>query len=155
MGIEIERKFLPADDSWRQGVERSERMRQGYLSRTDTTAIRVRIAGSSAKLNVKHTLEGIHRLEFEYDIPLEDANEMLDEVALRPIIDKTRHYLYVGDHLWEVDEFHAENEGLIVAEIELDHADAVFERPSWIGKEVSTDKRYFNSNLSAKPFSEW
>lgn len=155
MGREIERKFLPGTDDWRAEVEQSTRLVQGYISRSDSTAVRVRIKGEQAELNVKHTLDGINRLEFEYAIPLDDAREILDQVALRPLIDKTRHLVRHGDHLWEIDEFHGENDGLVVAEIELEDADADFARPAWLGEEVSDDPRYYNSNLSAHPFSTW
>lgn len=155
MGQEIERKFLIASDAWRDQVRDSVRLVQGYLSRGEQLAIRVRIKGDKAELNIKHTLDGIHRLEYEYEIPLDDAREMLDKVALRPMIDKTRHHVIVGDHLWEIDEFYGENAGLIVAEIELDHVDETFERPAWLGEEVSTDTRYFNSSLSERPFTTW
>jgi len=155
MASEIERKFLLAHDGWRQEVSASERLTQGYLSRDAHAAIRVRIHGEAAELNVKSTHDGIHRHEFEYPVPLEDARDMLEHVALRPLIDKTRHLVRRGGHLWEIDEFHGENAGLIVAEIELGSADEPFERPDWLGEEVSTDTRYFNSSLSEKPYSTW
>ena len=155
MGIEIERKFLLADDSWRAEVVRSTHLVQGYLARTDDTGIRVRIKGDTAELNVKKSRDGIERLEFEYEIPLEDARQMLDELAARPLIDKTRHIVQRGGHTWEIDEFHDENLGLVVAEIELASAAESFERPAWLGREVSTDTRYFNSNLSRNPYSQW
>ncbi len=155
MGIEIERKFLLANDDWRDKVERSVDMVQAYLASTDQSAIRVRIENDTAKLNIKHTVNGIERLEYEYGVPVDDAREMAEKVARRPIIDKTRHYLRLGEHLWEIDEFHAENDGLIVAEIELDSVDEAFQRPDWLGEEVSEDLRYFNSSLSERPYSEW
>lgn len=155
MGIEIERKFLMVDDSWREQVERSQRMVQGYLASNENTAIRVRIAGEKAHINVKSTGDGIHRLEFEYAVPMDDAQEMLDKVALPTVIDKTRHYISAGDLTWEIDEFYGANEGLVVAEIELQSADQEYPRPAWLGEEVSQDKRYFNSSLSSKPFNAW
>jgi adenylate cyclase len=155
MGLEIERKFLVASDDWRAEVLESRRLSQGYLARGIETAIRVRLQGESAKLNIKHTTDGINRLEYEYDIPLRDARELLDRVALRPLIDKTRHHVRYRGHLWEIDEFHGDNAGLIVAEIELTHADEAFERPAWLGKEVSEDVRYYNSSLSERPYSRW
>lgn len=155
MASEIERKFLLKDDSWRAQVTHSRRMVQGYLQRSADTAIRVRIAGDSAHLNIKKSLDGVHRLEYEYPIPLADAQELLDQVALPTPIDKTRHLLTVGAHLWEIDEFHGDNQGLIVAEIELAHADEAFERPGWLGEEVSTDTRYYNSSLSERPYTCW
>lgn len=155
MGIEIERKFLLASADWRAEVSDSHRLVQGYLARGIETAIRVRIQGATAKLNIKHTHDGVSRREYEYELPLEDAHELLEHVALRPLIDKTRHHVRRGDHLWEIDEFHGENAGLIVAEIELTDADETFERPNWLGKEVSDDMRYYNSSLSEHPYSKW
>ena len=155
MGQEIERKFLLRSDAWRDQVSDRVRLVQGYLSRGERTAIRVRIKGDTAELNIKHTLDGIHRLEYEYPIPIADARELLEQVAQRPLIDKTRHHVVLGEHLWEIDEFHGENAGLIVAEIELDDADEPFERPPWLGEEVSHDPRYYNSNLSRLPFNRW
>lgn len=155
MGTEIERKFLLASDAWRDQVEESVRLVQGYLARGERSAIRVRIKDETAHLNIKHTVDGIHRLEFEYPIPVADAQEILDQVALRPLIDKTRHHVTHGGHLWEIDEFHGDNAGLIVAEIELDHPDEAFERPAWLGEEVSDDVRYYNSRLSEHPYTQW
>jgi adenylate cyclase len=155
MATEIERKFLLASDDWRAEVEESMRLTQGYLSRGQQSAVRVRIKGDTAQLNIKHTIDGISRLEYEYSLPLTDAQEILERVALRPLIDKTRHHVHRGQHLWEIDEFYGENAGLIVAEIELNDPDEVFERPSWLGKEVSDDVRYYNSRLSECPYSQW
>lgn len=155
MGIEIERKFLLASDAWRDEASDSRHLVQGYLMRGTDTAIRVRIQGQTAMLNVKHTNDGINRLEYEYEIPLGDARELLERVALRPLIDKTRHHVHKDGHLWEIDEFHGENAGLVVAEIELAHADEAFTRPSWLGEEVSEDVRYYNSSLSKHPYSQW
>lgn len=155
MATEIERKFLLASNTWRGEVEESVRLVQGYLSRGQGSAIRVRIKGETAHLNIKHTVDGIHRLEFEYPIPMSDAREILEHVALRPLIDKTRHHVRRGGHLWEIDEFHGDNAGLIVAEIELDHPDEDFERPVWLGDEVSADVRYYNSSLSEHPYTRW
>ena len=155
MGTEIERKFLLQSDAWRDEVKDSVRLVQGYLARGDRSAIRVRIKGDVAHLNIKHTLDGINRLEYEYEIPIEDAREILDQVALKPLIDKTRHHVVRGDHLWEIDEFYGDNAGLIVAEIELGNADETFDRPTWLGEEVSRDQRYYNSNLSEQPYTRW
>ena len=155
MAQEIERKFLLDNDAWRGQVDTAQRMLQGYLLRGGDTAIRVRIAGDQAWLNIKKSLDGVHRLEYEYEIPLADAQEMLDQLALRPVIDKTRHLVHIGPHTWEIDEFHGDNAGLVVAEIELEHADEAFERPDWLGEEVSTDRRYFNSSLSERPYNRW
>ena len=155
MGTEIERKFLLQSDEWRNEVQSSTRLIQGYLVRGDNMAIRVRIKGESAEINIKHTGDGISRLEYEYEIPLDDARESLDQVALKPLIDKTRHHVVHGKHLWEIDEFYGDNAGLLVAEIELDSADEAFDRPAWLGEEVSLEQRYYNSNLSKKPYTQW
>ncbi len=155
MAVEIERKFLLSSDAWRDEVLRSQRMTQGYLARGANAAVRVRISGDRAELNVKSTRDGIHRLEFEYQIPLRDAEELIAQVALRHVIDKTRHIVRQGGHTWEIDEFHGENAGLVVAEIELGAADEAFARPAWLGQEVSEDARYYNSSLSERPYSTW
>jgi adenylate cyclase len=155
MAEEIERKFLLRSDAWRAEVGDSVHIVQGYLARAERSAVRVRVQGERAQINIKHSLDGIHRLEYEYPIPPQDAREILQQVALRPLIEKTRHHVRRGRHLWEIDEFHGENAGLIVAEIELDAADEVFERPSWLGQEVSQDARYYNSNLSRRPYTQW
>lgn len=155
MASEIERKFLLGSDAWRTRVSDRVHLVQGYLSRGEQSAIRVRIDGSKAQLNIKRALDGIHRLEYEYPIPLEDAREILEHVALRPLIDKTRHHVMYEGHLWEIDEFHGENDGLIVAEIELTDPDESFVVPDWLGEEVSHDRRYYNSSLSELPYTKW
>jgi len=155
MGTEIERKFLLQSDAWRDEVKDSVRLVQGYVSRGDRSAIRVRVKDDVAHLNIKHSLDGINRLEYEYEIPLADAREILDQVALKPLIDKTRHHVVRGKHLWEIDEFYGDNAGLIVAEIELQSADEAFDKPDWLGQEVSLDQRYYNSNLSELPYTQW
>jgi adenylate cyclase len=155
MGTEIERKFLLKSDAWRNEVTESTRLVQGYLLRGDKSAVRVRIKDDVAELNIKHTQDGINRLEYEYEIPLADAREILDEVAQKPLIDKTRHHVVHDGHLWEIDEFYGENAGLVVAEIELARADEPFEKPAWLGQEVSLDQRYYNSNLSKLPYTQW
>ncbi|MCW9078992.1 MAG: CYTH domain-containing protein [Gammaproteobacteria bacterium] len=155
MGTEIERKFLLKSDAWRNEVTESTRLVQGYLLRGDKSAVRVRIKDDVAELNIKHTQDGISRLEYEYEIPLADAREILDEVAQKPLIDKTRHHVVHDGHLWEIDEFYGENAGLVVAEIELARADEPFEKPAWLGQEVSLDQRYYNSNLSKLPYTQW
>jgi adenylate cyclase len=155
MGVEIERKFLLKSDAWRAEVVRSTELRQGYLSRGSQSAIRIRISAGKAELNIKSTRDGIHRLEFEYPVPMDDARTLVDEIALRPLIEKTRHIVEHAGHTWEIDEFFGENAGLIVAEIELRSVDEAFERPAWLGEEVSTDPRYYNSNLSERPYSRW
>jgi adenylate cyclase len=155
MGVEIERKFLVAGVGWREDVTGSVRYQQGYLSRSPTAAIRVRTDGERAYLNIKSSTDGVTRLEYEYPIPLPDAAELLARVALRPLIVKTRHTVDFGGRRWEIDVFEAENAGLVVAEVELEAADAPLALPPGGGREVSTDLRYYNSSLSERPYCEW
>jgi len=155
MGLEIERKFLLKNDSWRQQITKSTLMRQGYLAPLETSSVRVRIEGDKANLNIKSATIGIRRMEYEYAIPLEDATEMLDQLCPRPQVNKTRHIVVVGSHVWEIDEFYDENQGLIVAELELGDENETFVVPDWVGDEVSDDPRYYNVNLIKHPFKMW
>lgn len=154
MGTEIERKFLVSGDGWR-GTEPGPRIRQGYLSLDPARAVRVRTAGERAWLTVKGALTGLSRPEFDYAIPLADACQMLDDLCHQPLIDKTRYKIRHGDHLWEVDEFHGANDGLVIAEVELGSESESFARPPWLGPEVSDDPRYFNINLFRHPYRNW
>ena len=154
MAIEIERKFLIDPDVWKPEDEGIS-YRQGYLSSEKQRVVRVRVVGTEAFLTVKGISENISRLEFEYPIPRNDAEIILDRLCERPLIEKTRHTQRVGNNLWEIDVFHGENDGLIIAEIELSFEDETFEHPPWLGKDVSEDPRYFNSNLSRNPFKNW
>ena len=154
MSKEIERKFLVNGNAWRtlaQGVL----YRQGYLNSAKERTVRVRTAGEKGFLTVKGTTNGVTRSEFEYEIPFADADEMLSGLAEKPLIEKRRFKIPAGALVWEIDEFLGENAGLIVAEIELPDEDAPFERPDWLGREVSNDPRFFNSNLVRHPFSQW
>jgi adenylate cyclase len=130
-------------------------MRQGYLSDGMSRSIRVRLEGDRAAINIKSSRDGVQRLEFEYPVPVEDAVAMLDHVALKPLIEKTRYEVPVGEHLWEVDVFEGENSGLVVAEVELGSVDEAFERPEWAGEEVSHDHRYYNVSLRENPYKNW
>jgi adenylate cyclase len=152
MGVEIERKFLVQGGAWRQGT--GVRMVQGYLNRDKARTVRVRLAGDAAFLTIKGTSVGATRAEFEYPIPLADAQALL-ALCDGPLIDKTRYRIPVDSVVWEVDEFAGDNVGLVVAEVELPSEDAVFPKPGWIGEEVTHDARYFNSNLAAHPFVHW
>ncbi|MGB5809369.1 MAG: CYTH domain-containing protein [Polyangiales bacterium] len=154
MGQEIERKFLVEDDTWRDGAI-STHFRQGFLSTVPERTVRVRLAGERGTLTVKGKTIGATRLEFEYEIPTVDAQTLLDSLCERPLIEKTRFVRQEGAHTWEIDVFEADNQGLIVAEIELEAEDEAFERPSWIGKEVTDDPRYFNANLIKHPYRTW
>ncbi len=155
MAIEIEHKFLLADESWRGFVHKSAVFKQGYLSSVANTSIRVRISGEQAWLNIKSAVIGTHRHEYEYEIPLADAEEMIADLCKNPLIEKTRHYVSHEGHLWEIDEFVGANEGLCVAEIELSEIGEMFTKPAWLGAEVTDDLRYYNNNLTVHPYSEW
>ncbi len=151
MATEIERKFLVVSEAWRDGTP-GTRIAQGYLTMDPDRSVRVRVAGGKAWLTIKGRTEGISRAEFEYDIPPEDALDLL-AMCLPSVIDKTRHRIHFAGHLWEVDVFHGANEGLVLAEVELDDACTCPPLPPWVGREVSDDARYFNSNLAQAPFS--
>lgn len=154
MGREIERKFLVSGTSWKHGAH-GRRVVQGYLSLDKERTVRVRVAGEQAWLTVKGLTRGCTRAEFEYAIPVADARQLLDEVCHQPIIDKTRYTIRHAGHTWEVDEFHGVNEGLLIAEIELQDEAETFERPEWVADEVSRDPRYFNASLVRHPFRDW
>lgn len=153
MAKEIERKFLVIRELW-QPKDAGMEIAQGYLAADPQRAVRVRLAGARAYLTVKGATRGIERLEFEYEIPIADARDML-ALCERPWIEKRRYRERFGAHTWEIDCFSGENEGLIVAEIELAAADEAFEAPPWLGEEVSADSRYLNANLMRLPFSRW
>lgn len=155
MALEIERKFLLSSAAWREQVESRELLRQGYLTPGSRCSIRVRIAGEQAWLNLKAKRSGMTRLEFEYPIPLADADEILSELCNGPLLEKYRHCIRMGAYVWEIDEFLGDNAGLIVAEIELPDEAAHFARPAWLGEEVTDDERYYNFNLAQKPYREW
>ena len=154
MPTEIERKFLVVDDSWRDGAV-GEPIRQGYLVGNSDLVVRVRVRGSNATLTVKGPTEGISRDEFEYPSPLEDAWELLENHCDDRIVRKTRFRVRVDNHLWEVDEFHDRNEGLVLAEVELESADTEPAMPGWIGEEVSDDPRFANAALAVQPRDSW
>ncbi len=154
MNIEIERKFLVTSDSYKAHAE-SKRIVQGYICNDRERVVRVRIYGDKAFLTIKDTTVGFARHEFEYEIPLSDARTLLDSVCLRPIIDKTRYRYACGRLCWEIDEFHGENAGLVIAELELPRADATFEKPDFVGDEVTGDPRYYNANLITNPYKNW
>ena len=154
MGVEIERKFLLAGDAWR-GLGQPVLLRQGYLSSARERVVRVRIEGEQAMLTIKGANVGATRGEWEYPIPLADAAELLDGLCEQPLIEKVRHRIEHAGMVWEVDEFLGANAGLVVAEIELASEDQPFDKPEWIGAEVSGDARYYNANLIRHPFSQW
>ena len=155
MPVEIERKFLLKHDSWRQHIQHSSRIRQGYLGAIAKASVRIRIEGDKANINIKSAELSMRRMEYEYAIPLDEASEMLDKLCESPQIDKFRHLVKHGDHTWEIDEFFGDNAGLIVAEIELSAEDEVFDLPPWAGEDVTQDPRYYNVNLVKHPFKNW
>ncbi len=155
MGLEIERKFLLRNESWRTVAHHSERLRQGYLNNETHCSVRVRTSPDRAWMNIKGVTIGAQRQEFEYEIPLADAHAMLDTLSVNPLIEKVRYFVNRGRHVWEIDEFEGDNAGLVVAEIELEHPDEKFEKPDWVGEEITHDVRYYNTSLSRHPFKAW
>lgn len=154
MGLEIERKFLVAGQSWRSGNE-GTLFRQGYLSTETDRTVRVRIEGEKASLNIKGPSKGPVRREYEYSIPIEEALEILEHLCRKPIIEKTRYSVIFGGKTWEVDEFEGVNLGLTLAEVELLEIDERIPLPAWAGREVTDDPRFFNANLVLRPYSSW
>jgi adenylate cyclase len=154
MAQEIERKFLVRGDAWR-ALARGTTYRQGYLNSAKERTVRIRTADSQAFITIKGMTVGATRFEYEYEIPLGDAKEMLETLAEKPLIEKTRYKIQVGNLTWEIDEFLGENTGLIVAEVELKSEDQTFDKPVWVGDEVTYDPRYFNANLVKNPFTRW
>ena len=153
MGKEIERKYLVRGDAWK-ALGTGTLYRQGYLNSQKERVVRARTMGERAALTIKGITVGATRLEFEYDIPLDDAQQLL-ELCEQPLIEKTRTKVDHAGLTWEIDEFHGVNEGLTVAECELEAEDQQIDKPEWIGEEVTGDPRYFNSNLIANPFTTW
>lgn len=154
MAKEIERKYLVKTAAWLPKDEGTH-FKQGYLNSQKERVVRVRIEGHKAKLTIKGLTTGVTRAEFEYAIPEEDAAVLLDQLCEQPLIDKHRHLERHGGHTWEIDVFHGDNEGLVVAEVELASEDDALTLPAWVGEEVSSDPRYFNSNLLKHPFKTW
>ena len=154
MGIEIERKFLVKNSAWRR-LATGKHYRQGYLLADSGQAVRVRTIGEKGYLTIKAASTGATRHEYEYEIPLNDAVEMLDNHCLQPLIIKKRYKIPFEGLVWEVDEFEGVNQGLIIAEIELETEDLFFVKPDWIGEQVTVDPRYYNANLIAHPFNTW
>lgn len=154
MGKEIERKFLVKGDAWRSLAE-GVAYRQGYLSTVKERTVRVRTINDKGYLTIKGVNRGLARAEYEYEIPQLDADEMLDELCERPLIEKNRYKIPFAGLTWEVDEFFGDNQGLIMAEVELQSEDQPVEKPEWIGEEVSHDPRYFNASLIGNPYTTW
>lgn len=153
MALEIERKFLLKEGDWRN--EKGTMYRQGYLSSVKERTVRVRIFNDKGYLTVKGVSRGAVRVEYEYEIPGAEAEAMLDELCEKPLIEKMRYKIEFKGLIWEIDEFFGENQGLFVAEVELESEDQSFVKPEWVGEEVTSDSRYFNANLIHHPYSKW
>ena len=159
MKLEIESKFTVSSEGWRANVERWEHYWQGYLSTQVKPTTRVRLSRSPdrdyASIAIKGSRRGITRLEFEYEIPTSDAEQMLELLCEKPLLEKTRHFLTYAGLMWHIDEFWGENIGLITAEVELDHVNQQFALPIWAGDDVTANRDYHNSSLTRKPFKSW
>ena len=154
--IEIERKFLVTSEAFKEEAFNQNRIAQGYLSSVPDRTVRVRIKGNKGFLTIKgnSSESGLSRFEWEKEIPVEEAKELL-KLCEKGVIDKTRFEVKMGKHIFEIDEFYGENEGLIMAEIELNSETETFKKPNWLGEEVTNDNRYYNSYLSKNPFKSW
>ena len=155
MAQEIERKFLVKDDSWRAFAGAGKATRQGYLSLDRERVVRVRVKDGRGFLTIKGLREGISAPEYEYQIPTAEAEEMLQKLCLHPLIEKVRFELPFAGLTWEIDEFQGENQGLVVAEVELESEEQAVTLPPWAGVEVSHDRRYSNASLVQCPFATW
>ncbi|MFZ1894475.1 MAG: CYTH domain-containing protein [Rhodoplanes sp.] len=155
MAVEIERKFRVIDSAWMSSVTRKRGIRQAYLTKNGRVSVRIRIDGENkATLTIKTAQPGVSRQEYEYDIPVADAEELL-ELRDGAVIEKTRHDVPIGDVVWEIDVFAGENSGLVIAEVELVNDDQEFRRPSWVGEEITHDRRFYNADLAKRPFGSW
>ena len=154
MGKEIERKFLVKDDTFRSLAE-GTRYCQGYLNSAKERIVRVRTIGNKGFLTIKGITTGATRVEYEYEIPVKEAEAMLDDLCEKPLIEKNRYKIGYKGFVWEVDAFFGENMGLILAEVELESEDQHYIKPDWIGEEVTGDPKYFNSNLIQHPYKNW
>lgn len=154
MGREIERKFLVTGGGWRKGAKRS-RLSQGYLLAEKKKSVRVRLEDGRGTVTIKGQTRGAGRAEYEYAVPARDARELLRDLCEKPLIEKTRSRVRYRGLLWEVDEFAGDNQGLVVAEVELRRAGQRIALPAWAGAEVTRDPRYLNANLSKNPYKKW
>jgi adenylate cyclase len=154
VGVEIERKFLVCNDTWRDG-QSGTTYRQGYLCTSATLTARVRIAGTQGWLTLKGPVSGLSRLEYEYPIPMDEAAEMLARLCQTPLIEKIRYRVPYSGLIWEIDQFSGENAGLVVAEVELTREDQLVVLPPWVGRELTGDPRYYNACLAIQPYSRW
>jgi len=155
MPIEIEHKFLIKDDSWKQSIEKSIQYKQGYMISDNKRSVRIRISDQKSWLNIKSATIGTQRQEFEYEIPYNEGLEILGSLCEKPYIEKTRYIVKHQLHTWEIDVFSGDNEGLIVAEIELKTIGEAFEKPEWLGNEVTSERKYYNNSLCKEPYKNW
>ncbi|MES9968863.1 MAG: CYTH domain-containing protein [Candidatus Thiodiazotropha sp.] len=155
MALEIERKYLVINDKWRSNIIKESVMKQGYLANVSNASVRVRVSGGEARLTIKGRSKGISRSEYEYPIPTQDAEEILDNHVAGALIEKVRYQVRCGDHVWDLDVFDGANRGLIVAEVELASEEETFQMPEWAGEEVSSDSRYYNASLVTHPYCDW
>jgi adenylate cyclase len=155
MATEIERKFLITNDSWRKEADEGIYMVQGYMGSNEKSSIRIRINGDTANLNIKSKTIGIQRSEFDYPIPVDEAKDILETLCDKPYVEKTRYHVIHDDKKWEIDVFSGDNDGLIVAELELESTDEEFSMPDWAGEDVSDDPRYYNVCLVTHPYKDW
>lgn len=155
MAIEIERKFLVRSDGWRRQVVASHRIAQGYLANTSSSSVRVRLSDGDGTLSVKAMTPGLSREEFEYAVPANDARQMLAALCEGPRVEKQRHIVAFEGRLFEVDEFGGDNDGLVIAELELQDESEAVPRPAWMGEEVTGHPRYYSFRLSTRPFRDW
>ncbi|MFT5666323.1 MAG: adenylate cyclase [Vicingaceae bacterium] len=154
MGLEIERKFLIKNDSWKNEIKKTVSIRQGYLNSEVERTVRIRIQGEQGVLTIKGKNQNVTRKEFEYQIPLDDALNLLS-MCEKPIIEKTRFLIPSNRSTWEIDVFDGENKGLVIAEIELTSEEESFDIPNWLGEEVSSESKYYNSSLITNPYGNW
>ena len=155
MALEIEHKFLLINNDWQKNISKSIKYKQGYLVSDNKRSIRIRTSNDTAWLNIKSGTIGSYRHEYEYEIPFNEGLEILNSLCEKPIIEKTRHFVPYKQHLWEIDVFEGDNDGLIVAEIELSKIGEEFCKPAWTGKEVTEDIRYYNNSLCKNPYNNW
>ncbi len=155
MADEIEHKFLLANNEWKKNIQQSLEYKQGYMISDHKRSVRIRISNNKAWLNIKSATIGNFRKEYEYEIPLEDGQEILNTLCEKPIIEKTRHLVTHKQHTWEIDVFKGDNAGLIIAEVELQSIDEPFSKPSWVGREVTEERKYYNNALCKNPYNNW
>ncbi len=155
MALEIEHKFLLKNNDWKKDIKKSFNYKQGYLISDSKKSVRIRTSNNKAWLNIKSATIGTHRQEYEYEIPFIEGEEILNTLCEKPLIEKIRHLVPYEQHIWEIDVFYGENEGLVVAEIELTEIGEHFLKPAWIDKEVTNDLRYYNNQLCKLPYKNW